>query len=166
MSKRAVVAMIVTLGLVLGATSSSVASAKASKGWKLSFTGGVQGTAVGGTTACVIEKLPEGKQLTVNLYDFRVGASEGPYSFSVVFEAPYKAGTFDLRAVDSDGPAYSTFANQGADVQASWASTPAGTATLKRDKKAGSVDSDLEPLGGEGLTTVHVKGSFVCGKVV
>jgi hypothetical protein len=165
MSKRAVAAMIVTLGLVLGATS-GVASAKASKGWKLSFTGGVEGTAEGGKTVCVIEKLPEGKQLTVNLSDFRVGQSEGPYSFGVVFEAPYKAGTFDLRAVDGDGPAYSTFENQGADVQASWASTPPGTATLKRDKLSGSVDSDLEPLGGEGLTTVHVKGSFVCGKVL
>lgn len=164
MSKRRVVPMIVILGLVLGAMSSG-ASAKASKGWKLSFTGGVQGSAVGGKTVCVVQKLPEGKQLTVNLDDFRVGESEGPYSFSIVFEAPYKAGTFDLRAVDGEGPAYSTFANQGADVQASWASVPPGTATLKRAKSSGSVDSDLEPLGGEGLTAVHVTGSFVCGKV-
>jgi hypothetical protein len=125
----------------------------------VTLSGALSGKSSGGALVCIESNQVKGLQLSVNLGSFTVGGQQ--YSLSAALAGPvYSAGTFDLSEPTGTG----VFVQLAGPSGARWySSARSGALTLAKDKKRGSFEGDLTSPGGG--PTVHVKGTFKCGKV-
>jgi hypothetical protein len=150
-----VVGLLVVLLVGIGALP---ASAKAPK---VKMSGAVSGRSKGGALVCVETTGTRGKQLGITMAGFKVDGAKYTMSFSLQ-GANYAPGTYDLGASGGAAPFMQLAADRGG---SRWISGPtSGTVELAKDKKHGTFEVDLTPVGGG--APVKVKGSFVCDEIV
>ena len=154
----AVGTVVVAVAVAIVVAGAGPAAAKSSASVTLS--GAVTGKSSGGSITCLQSTQLKGPQLSMTLGSFMVGNSR--YTLSTALAGSnYAAGTFDLSEPTGTGVFLQLAADTGG--QRWYSTAKSGTITLAKDKKHGSFEGDLTPPNGG--PTVHVKGTFKCGKV-